>query len=141
VPHLLQYASNGNYYGRIKRNGKLIHAADSSGGHRPHAAPARAGKEVGISRLTHHDFRRLFAIRCIESGADLPAVSRRLGHKEGGALAMKSRGRRRNEHSQAMAQKANSQERSITPASIDLIKPTGDLKALRCSLPRVSWIN
>jgi hypothetical protein len=24
VPHLLQYASNGNYYGRIKVGGKLI---------------------------------------------------------------------------------------------------------------------
>jgi hypothetical protein len=24
VPHLLQYVSNGNYYGRIKVNGKII---------------------------------------------------------------------------------------------------------------------
>jgi hypothetical protein len=27
VPHLLQYASNGNYYGRIKVGGKIIREA------------------------------------------------------------------------------------------------------------------
>jgi integrase len=66
---------------------------------------ARACKEVGIPRLTHHDFRHLFATRCIESGVDIPTVSRWLGHKDGGALAMKTYGHLRNEHSQAMAQK------------------------------------
>jgi hypothetical protein len=30
----------------------------------------------------------LFATRCIESGVDIPTVSRWLGHKDGGALAM-----------------------------------------------------
>jgi len=34
--------------------------------------------------------RHLFATRCIESGVDIPTVSRWLGHKDGGALAMKS---------------------------------------------------
>jgi integrase len=65
----------------------------------------RACKEVGIPRLRHHDFRHLFATRCIESGVDIPTVSRWLGHKDGGALAMKTYGHLRNEHSQAMAQK------------------------------------
>jgi integrase len=65
----------------------------------------RACKEIGIPRLTHHDFRHLFATRCIESGVDIPTVSRWLGHKDGGALAMKTYGHLRNEHSQAMAQK------------------------------------
>ncbi len=64
-----------------------------------------ACKEIGISRLTHHDLRHLFATRCIESGVDIPTVSRWLGHKDGGALAMKTYGHLRNEHSQAMAQK------------------------------------
>jgi len=65
----------------------------------------RGCNEIGIPRLTHHDFRHLFATRCIESGVDIPTVSRWLGHKDGGALAMKTYGHLRNEHSQAMAQK------------------------------------
>ena len=68
-------------------------------------ALTRACKEIGISKLTHHDLRHLFATRCIESGVDIPTVSRWLGHKDGGALAMKTYGHLRNEHSQAMAQK------------------------------------
>jgi len=68
-------------------------------------ALTRGCKEIGIPRLTHHDFRHLFATRCIESGVDIPTVSRWLGHKDGGALAMKVYGHLRNEHSQAMAQK------------------------------------
>jgi integrase len=68
-------------------------------------ALARACKEIGIAKLTHHDLRHLFATRCIESGVDIPTVSRWLGHKDGGALAMKTYGHLRNEHSQQMAQK------------------------------------
>jgi integrase len=69
------------------------------------AALARACKETGIPRLAHHDLRHLFAARCIESGVDIPTVARWLGHKDGGALAMRTYGHLRNEHSQAMAQK------------------------------------
>ncbi len=68
-------------------------------------ALARACKKIGIAKLTHHDLRHLFATRCIESGVDIPTVSRWLGHKDGGALAMKTYGHLRNEHSQDMAQK------------------------------------
>jgi integrase len=68
-------------------------------------ALARACEAIGIAKLTHHDLRHLFATRCIESGVDIPTVSRWLGHKDGGALAMKTYGHLRNEHSQAMAQK------------------------------------
>jgi integrase len=68
-------------------------------------ALARACNEVGIAKLTHHDLRHLFATRCIESGVDIPTVSRWLGHKDGGTLALKTYGHLRNEHSQAMAQK------------------------------------
>jgi integrase len=68
-------------------------------------ALTRACKEVGISRLTHHDLRHLFATRCIESGVDILTVSHWLGHKDKGALAMRTYGHLRNEHSQAMAQK------------------------------------
>src|SRR5947208_15873567 len=65
----------------------------------------RACKKVGADRITHHDLRRLFATRCIESGVDIPTVSRWLGHKDGGALAMKTYGHLRREHSMAQAQR------------------------------------
>ena len=63
----------------------------------------KAAKNVGISHLTHHDLRHLFATRCIESGVDIPTVSRWLGHKDGGVLAMKVYGHLRNQHSASMA--------------------------------------
>jgi len=65
----------------------------------------RAAKLLGMHRITHHDLRHLFATRCIESGVDIPTVSRWLGHKDGGALAMKVYGHLRDQHSVAMAQK------------------------------------
>lgn len=64
-----------------------------------------AAKKVGIQHLTHHDLRHLFATTCIESGVDIPTVSRWLGHKDGGALAMKVYGHLRDQHSAEMAQK------------------------------------
>jgi integrase len=67
----------------------------------------RACKKVGAERITHHDLRHLFATRCIESGVDIPTVSRWLGHKDGGALAMKTYGHLRREHSIAQAQKVS----------------------------------
>ncbi len=71
----------------------------------------RACKKVGADRITHHDLRHLFATRCIESGVDIPTVSRWLGHKDGGALAMKTYGHLRREHSIAQAQRV-----TFTPA-------------------------
>ncbi len=67
----------------------------------------RACQRVGADRITHHDLRHLFATRCIESGVDIPTVSRWLGHKDGGALAMKTYGHLRREHSLAQAQKVS----------------------------------
>ncbi len=60
---------------------------------------------IGIAPLTHHDLRHLFATRCIESGVDIPTVSRWLGHSDGGTLAMQTYGHLRQEHSQAQAAK------------------------------------
>jgi integrase len=65
----------------------------------------RAAGLVGMSRITHHDLRHLFATVCIESGVDIPTVSRFLGHKDGGALCMKTYGHLRETHSQAQAQR------------------------------------
>jgi integrase len=68
---------------------------------------AKASTAVGIEKLTHHDLRHLFATICIESGVDIPTVSRWLGHKDGGALAMKTYGHLRVEHSLAQAQRVS----------------------------------
>ena len=65
----------------------------------------RAAKEIGMKRITHHDLRHLFATRCIEASVDIPTVSRWLGHKDGGALAMRVYGHLRQEHSASMAKR------------------------------------
>ena len=49
-----------------------------------------AATKIGMKRITHHDLRHLFATICIESGVDIPTVSRWLGHKDGGALCMQN---------------------------------------------------
>ena len=67
----------------------------------------RAGKKIGMARITHHDLRHFFATVSIESGVDIPTVSRWLGHKDGGALAMRTYGHLRREHSVAQAQKVS----------------------------------
>ena len=65
----------------------------------------RAAAMTKITRITHHDLRHLFATVCIEAGTDIPTVSRWLGHKDGGVLAMKTYGHLRDEHSQMSAAK------------------------------------
>lgn len=66
-----------------------------------------ACRRLGIPHISQHDLRHLFAVTCIESGVDIPTVSRWLGHKDGGALAMKVYGHLRDQHSVAMAQKVS----------------------------------
>lgn len=73
-----------------------------------------AAKKTGAPRITHHDLRHLFATMCIESSVDIPTVSRWLGHKDGGVLAMKTYGHLRREHSIAQAQKVSF---SVQPAA------------------------
>jgi integrase len=75
--------------------------------HQCQGAIDTACKKLSIPRFTHHDLRHLFATRCIESGVDISTVSRWLGHKDGGALAMKVYGHLRDSHSTAMAQKVH----------------------------------
>jgi len=67
----------------------------------------RAAARAGAKRITHHDLRHLFATTCIEAGIDIPTVSRWLGHKDGGALAMKTYGHLRDEYSAAAAKKVS----------------------------------
>src|SRR5437660_1354942 len=64
-----------------------------------------AARKLRLPRITHHDLRHLFATTCIESGIDVPTVSRWLGHKDGGALAIETYGHLRREHSILQAQR------------------------------------
>lgn len=64
-----------------------------------------ACRKVGVKEMDHHDLRHYFATRCIESGVDIPTLSRWLGHADGGVLAMKTYGHLRQEHSLAQATK------------------------------------
>lgn len=70
-----------------------------------YSAMRHAAERIGMDPISHHDLRHLFATMCIESGVDVPTVSRWLGHRDGGALAMRVYGHLRNEHSLREAQK------------------------------------
>jgi len=67
----------------------------------------KACERLGFKKIGHHHLRHYFATVCIESGVDIPTVSRWLGHSDGGALAMRVYGHLRQEHSQAQPQKVN----------------------------------
>ena len=75
--------------------------------HESQRSMSRAARKIGMARITHHDLRHFFATVSIESGVDIPTVSRWLGHKDGGALAMRTYGHLRREHSIAQAQKVS----------------------------------
>ena len=81
--------------------------------HEAQKAIDHAARKIGMIRITHHDLRHLFATTCIEAGVDIPTVSRWLGHKDGGALAMKTYGHLRREHSIMQAQRV-----SFTPVGM-----------------------
>jgi integrase len=89
-----------------------------------------ACKSLGIARFTHHDLRHLFATRCIESGVDIPTVSRWLGHKDGGALAMKTYGHLRDQHSANMAQKVLFTEAATEVVALPLPTPSQSGEAI-----------
>ncbi len=60
-------------------------------------------RRAGLPHLSHHDFRHLFATRCIESGVDVPTAARWLGHQDGGALLAKTYFHLVDRHSREMA--------------------------------------
>lgn len=64
-----------------------------------------AAKSLGMTRITHHDLRHLFATVVIESGIDIPTLSRWLGHHDGGVLALQTYGHLRDDHSQSAAKR------------------------------------
>lgn len=71
----------------------------------PAIALGNACKRLGIPHVRVHDLRHYFATTAIESGVDIPTVAKWLGHRDGGALAMRVYGHLRDEHSRESAKK------------------------------------
>jgi integrase len=68
---------------------------------------AKASALVGKPKMTHHDLRHLFATNCIEQGVDIPTLSKWLGHRDGGALAMRTYINVRTDHGVQAAKKVS----------------------------------
>ena len=71
----------------------------------PRKALTNACIRLGLPHVRIHDLRHFFATSCIEAGIDVPTVAKWLGHRDGGALAMKVYGHLRDEHSKKAARK------------------------------------
>ena len=100
---------------------------------REHPAIERKLSEL----VRHHDLRHLFASTCIEAGVDIPTVSRWLGHKDGGGLAMKVYGHLRREHSAAQAQRVRFASSSGAASScLCITHPPRDRHSRPARLPR-----
>lgn len=80
-----------------------------------------ACRKLDLPHFTHHDLRHLFATTCIESGVDIPTVSRWLGHKDGGALAMKVYGHLRQEHSFEMSKRVSFDSKPMSENIVSLV--------------------
>ena len=92
---------------------------------------ATACKKLASPKFTHHDFRHFFATTCIESGVDIPTISRWLGHGDGGALAMRVYGHLQVEHSLAMIKRVSFEH---TATKVPQLQPAG-VKAEKASAP------
>ena len=75
----------------------------------------RACKRVGVPILTHHHLRHYFVTVCIESGVDIPTISRWVGHADGGALLMKTYAHLRDQHSARMGAQVSFGAETISP--------------------------
>jgi integrase len=71
----------------------------------PRRALDSACEALELPRMRVHDLRHFYATWCIESGVDIPTVAKWLGHKDGGALAMRTYGHVRDDHSLTSAAK------------------------------------
>lgn len=71
----------------------------------PRRALHSACEACKLPTMRVHDLRHFFATWCIESGIDIPTVAKWLGHKDGGALAMRTYGHVRDTHSLAAVKK------------------------------------
>ncbi|MGJ8678619.1 MAG: tyrosine-type recombinase/integrase [Akkermansiaceae bacterium] len=71
----------------------------------PKKALSTACVRLRVDHMTPKTCRHYFATVCIESGVDVPTVAKWMGHKDGGALAMKVYGHLRDDHSRAAAKR------------------------------------
>jgi integrase len=76
----------------VPARGPVFHMAS------PRKALHSACAACGLPAMRVHDLRHFFATWCIESGVDVPTVAKWLGHKDGGALAMRTYGHVRDDH-------------------------------------------
>ncbi|HZL14026.1 MAG TPA: tyrosine-type recombinase/integrase [Verrucomicrobiae bacterium] len=92
VSNLVRYVASGILFARIRVQGKLIRRSLKT--KVLSVAKLRLGanacRKLSVPHISHHDLRHLFATTCIESGVDIPTVSRWLGHQDGGALRHQS---------------------------------------------------
>ena len=121
VPNLLQYVSTGTFYGRVTVDGKIYRESLGTTVYSvarlklpdlvktKHRKKRQVGAPLNFAearKLYEQDLENDHALsESIESGVDIPTVSRWLGHSDGGALAMKVYGHLRDQHSAAMAQR------------------------------------
>lgn len=82
---------------------------------------AKACAKVGAPRIGHHGLRHLFATTAIEAGIDVPTVARLMGHRDGGALAMKIYGHLRDDHAQAAMQRLSFAP-SLPPSNVVILE-------------------
>ena len=75
---------------------------------------ATACRKLGFPNYGHHTFRHFYITTCIESGVDVPTASKWAGHKDGGALAMKTYGHLRQEHSFEQIKRVSFAPRRVT---------------------------
>src|SRR5262249_14547179 len=81
----------------------------------------RACKRLKLPHFHHHDFRHFFATTCIEAGVDIPTISRWLGNKDGGDLAMRVYGYLRQEHSFAQVKRVRFEDPHSAPAPANVL--------------------
>lgn len=85
--------------GRLPKVGRLFDLT------KPHDALRNVCIRLGFPHQRIYDLRHLFASTCNESGVDVPTFAKWLGHKDGGALAMKVYVHPSDEHSERAAAK------------------------------------
>lgn len=73
--------------------------------HSPRDALHNACDRLSLPRLRIYDLRHLFATTCNAAGVDVPTFAKWLGHRDGGALAMRTYVHPHDEHSRESAAK------------------------------------
>lgn len=72
---------------------------------KPRESLKNACQRLSLPHLRPYDLRHTFASFCVASGVDVPLLAKWLGHRDGGALAMKTYIHSSDQHSQQSAAK------------------------------------